>query len=98
MEKLLTPKELADMLGISVQTLYNRRSTGGSLPRAVLIGRLVRFRQIDVDFWINGLSSCPVAEESRERPRHHLEKPIRRGRPTKEEVISRRARADDFRT
>lgn len=91
MEKLLTPQELAVILGISVQTLYNRRSYGGDLPPSVHIGRLVRYRPSDVDAWIRGLARHPVTAETHE-PGCRAEKPIRRGRPTKTEQIHRRGR------
>uniref|UniRef100_E6QQ62 Helix-turn-helix domain-containing protein n=1 Tax=mine drainage metagenome TaxID=410659 RepID=E6QQ62_9ZZZZ len=48
MEKLLTPEALGEMLGMSVQTVYNSRAQGLSLPPAVKLGRLLRFRQSDV--------------------------------------------------
>lgn len=48
--KYLTPEELAEMLGVSKLTIY-----GWTSRRAIpfyRIGRLVRFRQEDVDSWI----------------------------------------------
>lgn len=91
MERLLTPQEVAERLAISVQTLYNRRSYGGDLPPAVHIGRLVRYRQQDVDAWILGLSRHPAVSDAQEFAHFH-EKPIRRGRPTKAEQVRNRAR------
>ena len=49
---LLTPAELAQLLGLSLQTIYNRRNNGGCLPPAIMLGRQVRFRQEDVDIWL----------------------------------------------
>lgn len=88
MESLLTPADLARKIGLAVQTIYNRRATGGSLPRSILIGQFVRFASHDVDAWLEqqyedqckGIEPSPIA----------LEKPSRRGRPTKAEQVRRR--------
>ena len=53
MERLLTPRDLADMTGLAVQTIYNRHSNGSSLPACLMLGRLLRFRQQDVDAWLD---------------------------------------------
>ncbi|CAM2162029.1 prophage regulatory protein [Burkholderia latens] len=53
MQPLLSPKALAALLGLAMQTIYNRRSTGGDLPKAVKVGHLVRFRAADVDAWLD---------------------------------------------
>lgn len=52
MNKLLTPAELADILGLAPQTIYNLRSMGASLPPCVRIGRVVRFPIDGVEAWI----------------------------------------------
>lgn len=52
MDALLPPKDLAAFLGIAEQTVYNRHSTGGSLPSALKLGRLLRFRPSDVEIWL----------------------------------------------
>ena len=92
MEKLLTPEELADILGLSVQTIYNRRALQGPLPPSVNLGRRVRFRPEDVRAWLNdranlsavfGVVSAKAATEAALTPK-------RRGRPTKAEEIARR--------
>ncbi len=49
---LLTAKDLAVQTGWSVSTIYRKRSLGEPLPRAVKIGGHVRWRQADVDAWI----------------------------------------------
>ncbi|MEZ0245650.1 MAG: helix-turn-helix transcriptional regulator, partial [Methylophilaceae bacterium] len=51
-EQLLTPKTLAATLGLAEQTIYNRHSTGGDLPLAIKLGRLLRFRPSDVEAWL----------------------------------------------
>jgi predicted DNA-binding transcriptional regulator AlpA len=52
MDQLLSPKALASALGVAEQTIYNRHSSGGNLPRSIKLGRLLRFRATDVDAWI----------------------------------------------
>lgn len=50
---LLTVDDLAEQLGLSVSSIYRMRSIGESLPRAAKLGsRAVRWRQADVDAWI----------------------------------------------
>ena len=45
MEKLLTPEELGQVLGLSTQTIYNRRAQGLPLPPTIKWGRMLRFQQ-----------------------------------------------------
>lgn len=52
MDKLLTPTELAELLGVSVHTLYHRRAQGISLPPTLKMGRLLRFPQSGVRHWL----------------------------------------------
>ncbi|WP_158887911.1 helix-turn-helix domain-containing protein [Amycolatopsis anabasis] len=49
--RLLSPRELADYLGITLNTLYvwNTRGQG---PRRYRVGRHVRYRLADVDAWL----------------------------------------------
>lgn len=50
---LLTAEDLAAQLGLSVSSIYRMRSLGESLPRAAKLGsRAVRWRQADVDAWV----------------------------------------------
>ena len=51
MQKLLSPTELATLLSVAPQTVYNRISIGNStsLPRYIKLGRLVRFPITEVD-------------------------------------------------
>ncbi|NMV40676.1 helix-turn-helix domain-containing protein [Ralstonia insidiosa] len=86
MEDLLTPKTLAAALGLAEQTIYNRHSTGGDLPPCIKLGRLLRFRPVDVEAWLAkqlGATENPVVQE-----RTHV--PRRRGRPTKAEQVAAR--------
>ena len=82
MEKLFTPEALGAMLSMSVQTVYNRRAQGLSLPSAIKLGRLLRFRESDIEIWIAAQTESP-APLSAQLVR-------RRGRPTKVEQIASR--------
>lgn len=53
MQQLFSPKTLAAYLGLAEQTIYNRHSGGGDLPKAVKLGHLLRFRPADVDAWLD---------------------------------------------
>jgi predicted DNA-binding transcriptional regulator AlpA len=89
MEPLLTPRQLAEVLGLSVQTLYNRRSNGASMPPAILIGNKVRYRPRDVERWLQSLQSGPPADLHEHRP-----EPTRGpGRPTKAQQVRMRQQA-----
>jgi predicted DNA-binding transcriptional regulator AlpA len=84
MDRLLTPEALSAMLGMSVQTVYNRRSQGLPLPRAVKLGRLLRFRESDVETWLD--------RQVEDAPVPLAVQPARRGRPTKAEQVARRGK------
>lgn len=83
MDQLLTPAQLAGLLQISVQTIYNRHCTGASLPPCVRIGRVIRFPLSGVENWIAGQAEKPLPTRMDASPR-------RPGRPTKAEQISRK--------
>jgi predicted DNA-binding transcriptional regulator AlpA len=85
-EHLLTPKTLAAALGLAEQTIYNRHSNGGDLPPSIKLGRMLRFRPVDVEAWLAKQLSAtekPVVREQTQMPR-------RRGRPTKAEQVAAR--------
>jgi predicted DNA-binding transcriptional regulator AlpA len=82
MNKLLTPAELAGLLGLATQTIYNRHSAGASLPLCVRIGRVIRFPQSGIESWI-----AAQAEPTHPVPVGQMRRP---GRPTKAEQIARR--------
>lgn len=90
MEQLLTPQELAQLLRLSLQTIYNRRNQGGDLPPAVHIGRLVRYKPADVEAWLDRQSGTQAAPALKSAAPSAQEPPRRRGRPTKAEQIARR--------
>lgn len=51
---LLTVRDLAEQTGMSVSTIYRKRSNGDSLPRALLLGKSsLRWRQSEVDLWLD---------------------------------------------
>lgn len=54
-DRLLTPEEVAAFLGIPVKTLYQWRYKGVG-PHGVRIGRHVRYRQREVEAWLQQLS------------------------------------------
>jgi excisionase family DNA binding protein len=49
---LLTPHELADLLRVSVWTVYRWRLQGSG-PRVVWVGRHARYRLRDVHAWLD---------------------------------------------
>lgn len=51
--KLLTPAEVAGLTGISVETLAQWRSQKRSIPFVKVSHNCVRYRQADLDHWIN---------------------------------------------
>jgi excisionase family DNA binding protein len=50
--KLLTTRELADYLGIPVQTVYAWAARGTG-PERVKVGRYTRYRMSSIDVWLN---------------------------------------------
>lgn len=53
-ERYLTPNDLADLLGVPVETVYQwrRKQTG---PRGFRVGRHLRFDPEDVRVWVESL-------------------------------------------
>lgn len=90
MEQLLSPKMLADYLGLAEQTIYNRHSNGGDLPKTIKLGRLLRFRLSDVDAWLETKSQKTNSALVLTPAQPLVSK--RRGCPTKaEQIAARRA-------
>ncbi len=50
---LLTINEVAEVLGVSRQRLYAWRHEGKGPPAIQLEGRLLRYRQTDLDTWLD---------------------------------------------
>ena len=90
MEKLLSPSDLAQHLGLALQTIYNRRMNGGSLPRCINTGRLIRFRQCDVEEWLTLHYEDVAINATPTKPEMLTPRP--RGRPTKAVQVGRRNR------
>ena len=51
-QPLLSVKDVADYLQVPVATVYQWNSIGTG-PRRHRIGRHVRYRQVDVDAWVD---------------------------------------------
>lgn len=81
MNKQLKPAELAEILGVATQTIYNRHCDGASLPPCIRIGRLIRFPEDGVQGWLDAQreQSLPVSNP-----------PKVPGRPSKAAQITRR--------
>lgn len=56
---MLTPGQAAEQLNIPVSTLSRWRSERRELPY-VTVGRLIRYRQIDIDRWVDDNTVNPV--------------------------------------
>lgn len=52
LDRLLSPAELAEYLGVPVDTVYAWRYRGTG-PRAFRVGRHLRFREADVQQWLS---------------------------------------------
>jgi len=50
MDKLLTPQEIADCLGVKPSTIY-QWTHQGFIPH-IKLGRLLRFKEKDVGIWL----------------------------------------------
>lgn len=61
-DSVITLQELAQQLGVTVQTLYDLRSQGRE-PNGFRIGRQLRFRTAEVEAWLLRL-------EDQDRDRH----------------------------
>jgi excisionase family DNA binding protein len=59
--RLLSIKDLCDLVGISRRTVHRMRRAG-ELPEPVPMLRRVRWRAEDIDDWINGRAPQPTAQ------------------------------------
>lgn len=59
-DHLDTPERLAEYLGIPVKTLYQWRHRGVG-PRAIKVGRHLRYRPSDVERWLDAQADQPRA-------------------------------------
>lgn len=55
-ERLVNAKDLAARIGVSVRAIWNYRDMG-VLPKALKVGGAVRWREKDIDAWIQ--AGCP---------------------------------------
>lgn len=67
MDKLFDQKTSAKLLGISVRTLERHR-VAGTGPRYARLGRLIRYREGDLDAWVQGSLRASTSEA----PRGHI--------------------------
>jgi excisionase family DNA binding protein len=51
-DEMMTPRQLADFLQVPLGTIYQWRHKGQG-PRGSKVGRHVRYRQTDVDEWLD---------------------------------------------
>jgi excisionase family DNA binding protein len=58
--EFLGPEDLADLLGVPVQTVY-RWNYVGSGPPVIRVGRFVRYRRSAVDSWLESRTEPPAA-------------------------------------
>lgn len=59
-ERLLSAKEVADVLGVSKRQIFRLKSSG-KIPAPVRVGGSVRFRLSDIEKWIEW-GCCSQAE------------------------------------
>jgi predicted DNA-binding transcriptional regulator AlpA len=50
---LLTAKDLAELLGVSLRSVW-RRKNDGTLPKPIQIGRMVRWHRQTIETWLLG--------------------------------------------
>ena len=77
-DRLLSPDELSEYLGIPVQTIYQWRHRGLG-PRGHRIGRHVRFRWADVQEWLATRADDAPGKLRGAPERHAREASIRAG-------------------
>ena len=61
---LLSQKEAAKMLGFSTRTLERWRWEGGGPPFVAISARCIRYRQADLEKWIESRVERKMTEES----------------------------------
>ena len=65
MEKLLTARQVADLLEVKVSTVYDWASRN-TIPY-VKLGRLVRFKKTDVFRWVESHTLAPKSSPDRKK-------------------------------
>jgi excisionase family DNA binding protein len=61
-ERLLTPKEVGELLGVPVRTLYRWRYLGTG-PRAIRIGKQLRYRLAQIEEYVD--LCCDLEDQPR---------------------------------
>jgi excisionase family DNA binding protein len=61
MERLLSQREVAELLGIAERSMESWRLRGGG-PRYVRVGRLIRYRHTDVSAWLAARERSSTSE------------------------------------
>ena len=56
-QKIMSPKEVSEYIGIGLSTLALWRATGTGPQYIKILRRLVRYRKDEVDKWLNGQTS-----------------------------------------
>lgn len=62
LETMLSADELAEYLGVAPQAIYGLRTTGRG-PRAVHVGRELRYRVSEIESWIDRMSEASHRSE-----------------------------------
>jgi excisionase family DNA binding protein len=64
---LLTAREFAELLGVSTETIL-RWTRRGELPAIKLPGGAIRFREADLDAWLDEHATAAPGRESASNP------------------------------
>jgi len=59
-QRLMTPEELAEYLGVSLHCVYAWSSRGGG-PKVVRVGARLRYRPTDVEQWLDRVTDSGAA-------------------------------------
>ena len=62
-EQWLSTSDLARILGVQRNTIENSRSRGENLPPHYKVGRYVRYRQSDIEVWLEKYRRVPAATQ-----------------------------------
>jgi len=93
MDRFLNIKQLSEIIGLAEQTIYNRVNTGGDLPPTIKLGRSLRWRESNVEEWMNSKQAMPSKLSQASVDLSSLLTKRRRGRPTKAEQFAARQRS-----
>ncbi|WP_035853782.1 helix-turn-helix transcriptional regulator [Deefgea rivuli] len=94
MNRFLNIKQLSEIIGLAEQTIYNRVNTGGDLPSTLKLGRSLRWRESDVEEWMNSKQPMPAKLNQASVDLSSLLTKRRRGRPNKAEQHAARQRGN----